>query len=260
MTSSSKRGICVPWNFEPGDFTLYQKAIDDGTISWLSNWEMWKPKGLPSNIIYIPQCRTANEAPQINDYLKVYESDSQVSGFLGFNEPDIDSQANLSAEKAVELWRQHVLPLKQTYPDLKVGSPAVSNGPGGIPWLTRFFDCLGGVQHSGVDHVAIHYYSPDVEHFKRYLTEAHRTFGLPVWVTEFACTQWDTSNPYSEAEVCSFMREAIGFLDNAGFVERYAWFGAMADVGEGVGRANGLQKTGKLSRAGGVYCLGTPNQ
>jgi hypothetical protein len=236
------------------DFALYQAAIDKGTISWLLNWEMWRPKGLPNNITYVPQCRTANEAHQIRDYLKRYENDKQVQGFLGFNEPDIDSQANMSVNQAAELWKSHVLPFKKRYPTLKVGSPAVSNGPNGLPWLKRFISYLGGIQQAGVDYLAIHYYSPDVEHFKRYVDEVHGTFGLPVWVTEFACTRWDPLNPCSEEEVCSFMNEAISFLENADFVERYAWFGAMADVGEGVGRANNLQMEGMLSPAGVVYC------
>lgn len=244
----------MPWNFEPADFALYQAAIDNGAISWLSNWEMWKPKGLPANITYVPQCRTANEAIQIGDYLKGYESDSQVRGFLGFNEPDIDSQANMPVEKAVELWKAHVLPIKGRYSDLRIGSPAVSNGPQGLPWLREFFGQLGGVKDSGIAYLAIHYYSPNIEDFKHYVTEAHQMFGLPVWVTEFACTRWDAGNPCSENDVCSFMKESTDFLDEADFVEKYAWFGAMADVGEGVGRANGLQREGKLSAAGAIYC------
>lgn len=244
----------MPWNFEPNHFELYQAAIDNGTIAWLSNWEMWTPKGLPKNIIYVPQCRTANEANQIADYLAGYETNDQAQGSLGFNEPDIKSQASLSVETAVELWQKHVLPMKQKYPGLRIGSPAVSNGPEGLPWLERFVECLGGVGGAGIDHICIHYYSPDVEHFKNYVAEAHKIFGLPVWVTEFACTRWDPSNPCNDEEVCSFMSEALRFLDDTEYVERYAWFGAMSDVGEGVGRCNGLQNDGQLSRTGQLYC------
>jgi hypothetical protein len=255
MPPISKRGICVPWNFEPEDFALYQAAVDKGTISWLYNWEMWKPKGLPSNIIYVPQCRTAADAGQIGDYLKRYENDDQVQGFLGFNEPDIDSQANMSVDDAVELWKEHVLPLKANFPSMRMGSPAVSNGQNGLRWLKSFFERLDGIQHAGIGHIVLHYYSPNVNHFKQYVTEVSEIFGLPIWVTEFACTRWDPLKPCDEEEVCSFMSEAIKFLDKATFIERYAWFGAMPDVGEGVGRANGLQVGQKLSAAGRVYCL-----
>ena len=244
----------MPWNFEADDFALYKDAIDKGTIPWLSNWEMWKPKGLPSNVTYIPQCRTANEANQISDYMKGCAEDQQVQDFLGFNEPDIDSQANMSVENAVMLWTKHVLPLKSTYPSMRIGSPAVSNGPEGQKWLHAFVEALGGCEKAGMDFICIHYYSPDVEHFKKYVTEAHEAFGRPVWVTEFACTRWDPANGPKDDEVCAFMREALNFLDSAEYVERYAWFGAMRDVGEAVGMSNGLQCESGLSEVGRLYC------
>jgi hypothetical protein len=81
----------------------------------------------------------------------------------------------------------------------------------------------------------------------------HETFKLPVWITEIACTRWDPANPVSDEEVLQFMREVVGFMDASSFVHRYAWFGAMQDVGEGVGRGNGLQKNGQLSATGQLY-------
>jgi len=249
----SKRGICVPWNFEPADFELYKPAIESGRISWVGNWEMWKPKGIPENVTYVPQCRTANEANQIRAYLDGYKDDNQAQDWMGFNEPDIESQANLSVEDAVKLWKEHVLPTKAAHPGVRIGSPGISNAPEGINWLKRFFIELGGTGQSGVDHVVIHYYSPDVEHFKVYVQQVHNQFKLPVWVTEFGCTRWDPGNPPSEEEVLWFMREALNFLDSAPYVERYAWFGSMRDVGEGVGKTNGLQQEGGLSEAGKLY-------
>lgn len=159
----------------------------------------------------------------------------------------------MSVEHAAELWRKNVLPMKEKCEGVRVGSPAISNGPNGIPWLKEFFEKLGGISSSGIDHVVIHYYSPDVKNFKRHVQEVYETFKMPVWVTEFACTTWDPAHPASEKDVLLFLNEAIGFLDESSFVQRYAWFGAIRDVGEGVGRANGLQRDGKLSEAGKLY-------
>ena len=260
MAPAGKRGICVPWDFAEEDWPLYQGAIDAGKISWVSNWEMWKPKGLPNNVTYVPTCRTGNEANQIGDYFKGYATDHQVADFLGFNEPDIPSQANMTVDQAVQLWKQHVLPMKAAMRGsdckkgkVRIGSPGVSNAPQGIPFLRDFFRKLGGVDAAGVNHVSIHYYSPDVEHFKRYVTEAYEAFKRPVWVTEFACTNWNPGAPVPEEAVLHFIKEALEFLDEAPFVERYSWFGAMRDVGEAVGRSNGLQVGGKLSSAGELY-------
>jgi hypothetical protein len=151
----SKRGISIPWNFSPADFSIYAHAIDSGKISWVSNWEMWKPEGLPANVLFIPQCRTALEADNIKNYLTGYENDKMVEDFIGFNEPDIVDQAHLSVARGVELWQQHVLPMKETCKGVKIGSPAVSNGPDGIQWLKDFFQQLGGIEKSGVDHIVV---------------------------------------------------------------------------------------------------------
>jgi hypothetical protein len=252
MSPNTKRGIAIPWNFDPADFALYQEAINAGKISWLSNWEMWKPQGLPANITYIPHCRTAKEAPQIMSYLSKYRDDTQVVDFMGFNEPDIKTQANMSVDHAVNLWREHVLPMKESC-RVRIGAPSISNGPEGLPWLEEFFARFGGVNESGVDFIPIHYYSDDVEHFKRYVTAVYKQYRKPVWITEFSCTNWNVEKPPSEQDVSNFMKEALAFLDGQEFVERYAWFGAMSDVGDGVGRANGLQKDGKLTEAGKLY-------
>jgi hypothetical protein len=249
----SKRGICVPWNFSPKHFDLYADAISSGTLSWVSNWEMWKPVGLPPNVAYVPQCRTAKGANQIHDYLSGYASDSQICEFLGFNEPDIDSQANMSVDQAVELWKTHVLPVKEKLKEMRFGSPAVSNGPNGISWLQEFLTKLEGLDSKGVDFIVIHYYGPDVNQFKQHVSEVYQIFKKPIWITEFACTNWNSIAPMKHEEVLNFMREALKFLDGKSFVERYSWFGAMEDVGEAVGRSNGLQKDEKLSEAGKIY-------
>lgn len=63
------------------------------------------------------------------------------STLLGFNEPDFDSQANMSVEQALDLWPQ----LQAT--GLRLGSPAPAVDaaePGG--WLDRF---LSGARDRG---------------------------------------------------------------------------------------------------------------
>jgi Glycosyl hydrolase catalytic core len=251
----SKRGIAIPWDFSPSHFAIYLSAFESGKLSWLSNWEMWQPKGLPPCVPYVPQCRTGNEANQIHSYLSGYLSNAMVEDvLLGFNEPDMESQANLSPQDCAKLWTEHVITLRPKWTG-KFGSPAVSNAPGpkGICWLQDFFAALGGVEVSLVDFVALHYYGTDVEHFKAYIREAHELFKKPIWLTEFACTNWNPACPVAEDQALAFMREALKFLDEQVYVERYAWFGAMEDVGEAVGRANGLQEGNQLSKAGIIY-------
>lgn len=62
----SKRGLGWPYDNQEEAFKPYDPAIKKGGLSWLFNWEMWKPKGLPAGLIYVPQVRTAANAPQID--------------------------------------------------------------------------------------------------------------------------------------------------------------------------------------------------
>ncbi|TLD32572.1 putative cell wall protein o-glucosyl hydrolase [Venturia nashicola] len=253
-----KRGISVPWNFDPKHFAIYKAAIDSGKIGWVFNWEMWKPLGLPPTVTYIPQCRTVKEVDQVIPRITIYQSDDQTLHFIGFNEPCIDTQASVSISEAVELWKEHILPLRYLFPSVQIGSPAIANGPHGLPWIISFISDLGGIQASGIDHIVVHVYDTTFQGFREYVEEVYDAFGLPIWVTEFACATRDPKErvreeEVSEEQVLKFMRECVEFLEQAKYVERYAWYGAMDDVGNGVGRANGLQRGDQLTKAGKLY-------
>lgn len=62
----SKRGLGWPYDNQEDAFKSYDPAIKKGELTWLFNWEMWKPKGLPAGLDYVPQVRTAANAPQID--------------------------------------------------------------------------------------------------------------------------------------------------------------------------------------------------
>ncbi len=75
----------------------------------------------------------------------------------------------------------------------------------------------------------------------------------PVWITEFACTNWNKDNPLPRDHVESFAKDSVKYLDTLDWVERYAWFGPMRDTGT-VGRwARMLDDEGKLTPLGKAY-------
>lgn len=82
VSTEVKRGISIPSNFDPRHFALYKEAIDAGKISWLFNWEMRKPNGLPPNIIYVPQCRTVKAVATVIPRMKRYLHDDQTQHFM----------------------------------------------------------------------------------------------------------------------------------------------------------------------------------
>ncbi len=99
---------------------------------------------------------------------------SGASVLLTFNEPDYDSQSNMTVELAVSLW-----PLIERGIDsrMKISSPAPTSSPAGQRWLLQFLnECV----HCRIDIIALHYYNAcDVETFFAFLN-SWAILGLPI--------------------------------------------------------------------------------
>lgn len=135
-----------------------------------------------------PQADEAEWAPMCwgpqQDWWPPDES-SKSAYVLGFNEPDMLDQANLSPSAAVPLWRE----MELRYPHKRLVSPAPILDE---HWLERFReayrDTYGGWPR--LDCIAIHTYLSLIDAQRvvlRYLEKA-LAWGIPggLWVTEFA--------------------------------------------------------------------------
>lgn len=127
------------------------------------------------------------------------------------------------------------------------------------PWLDSFLSQLHG--NSEIDFLVVHWYGPHFKDMKAFLEEMYGTYRLPLWVNEFACSKMGNGEA-NAGEVEAFMREAIPWLDNCEWVERYAYFGNK-DVGTWVGRGNNFTEDAagatetdnrSLTRIGKLYC------
>ena len=205
--------------------------------------------------------RTVAEIPNLDPFLSSLWPSQRQAGehrhFLGLNEPDISSQANLTVSEALEIWKEHVVPARAKF-KFRLGAPAVSSSPEGRVWLRGFWAGLGEEGQSKIAFLPVHWYGSEVGEMERYLREVYREFGKKVWVTEFACVRMD-GRGVTPGEVEGFMKEGLALLDGLEFVERYAWFGAMDEPGEWTGREIALSETlghgqGTLRRVGRMYC------
>lgn len=252
-----KRGLGWPWNQPASHFTSYQPYISSGQISWLFNWEVWVPDALPTELEWIPCVRTESNTKDVDPFLSdiLQNRGFKTSSILGFNEPEIPEQANLSVERAVELWKQVVLPAKAKF-GLTLGSPGMSSDlDRSKPWLNSFLSQLAG--QDGIDFLVVHWYGLQFKDMRGFLEDMHTTYGLPIWLNEFACTRMGNGE-ITVAEVEGFMREALPWLDACPWIERYAYFGNR-DVGPWVGRANDFTEStegeaSKLTPVGRLYC------
>ena len=175
-----------------------------------------------------------------------------VDYVLGFNEPELSSQSNISVENALVFWETITDRFSGT--DIKLVSPAVSGGGAirdNVPnrpdgWLTEFMDGVEAANTDSdpnndlqVDAIAYHYYSvafngtAAADDLIADIDELYERYGLPIWITEFAGTSFSLDNPiHSTEERQAFNREFLQRLipqfDARPYVERVSWwqFGA----------------------------------
>jgi hypothetical protein len=228
-TSSSRKGVGV-WTFNGVDSALAQSGA-----GWYYTWSVG---------------HSGIETPQGGDFVpmiwgggsvtdKTLAQSRAASGryLLGFNEPDMSSQANMTVDQALTLWPK----LEATGRTL--GSPAVAyGGATGGGWLDRF---MTGAKARGlrVDFIALHWYGGDfvtadaVGQLKSYLQSVWNRYHKPIWLTEFALIDFSNGTHYpSESSQAAFLTAATRMLDGLSFVQRYAWFALpAADSGPSTG-------------------------
>lgn len=214
-TDSAKKGVSV-W-----EMTGLGAALDDVGAAWYYNWASGPTSGAGGAAEFVPMIWGARSV-NADELARARDSGSTL---LGFNEPDFDSQANMSVEQALDLWPQ----LEAT--GMRLGSPAVAVGgadAGG--WLDRF---MSGARQRGlrVDFITLHWYGADfssaaVGHLRNYIEAVHDRYGLPIWLTEYALIRWEGggSTYPSDAEQAAFVEGSTAMLQSLPYVERYAWF------------------------------------
>lgn len=239
-SSGGKRGIAWdPANPDSAFSTLAE------SLSWFYNWnaDAW---GLSSSsLTFIPTIRTAADVDSVS-------SIADGSTLFTFNEPDNAGQAAMDVSTAVSLFKSNITPYKGSKISY-LGSPSVTNGDTGLPWLSEF---MSECSDCGVDFINIHWYGVDIDSFKSYVEEVHSTYpSMNIWITELACTNWDTSDLPSAEEVDSFFSAALSFLDSCDYVEKYAWYGVEVDMPANVGSNNLLisDANGDLTELGKEY-------
>jgi RNA polymerase sigma factor (sigma-70 family) len=227
VTLTSQRKGVSTWNF-----TGVQQALAESGASWYYNWGT-APNGIaaPSGVSYVPMIWGA--ASVTDAALAQVRGEGKI--LLGFNEPDMAGQANMTPAQALALWP------KLMATGMTLGSPAVAYGgdtAGG--WLDQF---MTGAKKDGyrVDFITVHWYGgdfrtgPAVQELQSYLQAIYDRYHLPIWLTEFALTSYSggTATFPSESQQAAFLTAATTMLDGLSYVRRYAWFALPTSTGSG---------------------------
>jgi hypothetical protein len=244
-TTSKKKGVSV-WKMDG-----LSAALHNVGAGWYYDWAANNDDVPgPAGVQFIPQIW--GKANVTAATLAQAKSEGKAANtLLGFNEPDMSGQANMSVTDALAAWPQ----LEST--GMRLGSPAVAyGGDTDNGWLDQF---MTGAKAKGlrVDFITLHWYGSDfsaaaVDQFLGYVDAVHKKYGKPIWITEFGLQNFSGTPKYpTGAQEATFIKGATAGMQSRSYVERYAWFGLPA-IGDSVDF--GLYKDGDTpTEAGKAY-------
>ncbi|MFE0327574.1 glycoside hydrolase family protein [Streptomyces sp. NPDC003753] len=237
-----KKGISA-WNFSG-----VTQDLADSKVGWFYTWSSGRGQiTAPAGVEFVPMIWGPGSVTDA----ELNQAKQQGSTLLGFNEPDMAGQANMTVQQALDLWPR----LQST--GLRLGAPAVATGANAAgSWLDRF---LQGAASRGyrVDFIPLHWYGADfnttnaVGQFWTYIQSVHERYNKPVWITEYALIDFSSGTPRypTQAQQAAFIKQSTDLLQSLSYVERYAWFTLSTSRGDGTGLYNGTTAT----QAGAAY-------
>jgi hypothetical protein len=212
--TSSRKGVSA------NNFDGATGALADVGASWFYTWAS-DTQGItaPTGVEFVPMIWGAGSV----NPTQLSQAQSLGSTLLGFNEPDMSGQANMSVNQALSLWPQ----LQVT--NMRLGAPAVAYGgdtPGG--WLDQFISGARA-QNYRVDFIPLHWYGSDFSsaaagELESYIQAVYNRYQLPIWITEYALIDFSGPTYPSQDQQVDFINSSTAMFDSLSYVERYAWF------------------------------------
>ncbi|PWN22780.1 glycoside hydrolase [Microstroma glucosiphilum] len=203
-----------------GTDNSWMKTIAKGNIEWYHHWQEAAVPGAPSSVDYVPMYWGPKYASKWASRQAEMKK-NQPSRLLFVNEPDVESQSNLSPSRAAELFMSEMVPWQKK--GVKVSSPQIVWN---FDWLDSF---MKAVKAKGAkpDFVALHWYGSykDIAGLKSFVKKAYKRYGLSIWLTEYGVTN---KSGASASEMADFLQEATSWLASQSYVKRAAWLGCFA--------------------------------
>ena len=255
---SSKRGISYGTAGGQALLSISDLGALSGSIKWWYNWSVQANNTISEaypeyGYDFVPMTWGRNfKSTALKSFL---DNHPNVKYLLGFNEPNFESQANMTPAEAAAEWPR-IEAIAQEY-DLKLVGPAVNYSPGdvdipgtdndGDPWayLDAFLEACNGCQ---IDYIAVHGYMGTAGSFRSYIEKFER-YNRPIWVTE-----WAAINAVDSQSQMNYLANTVRWLEANDNVFRYSWFVARSRQGFGYAPFNDLLlDDGRLSPLGSIY-------
>ncbi len=170
-TGSPKRGLVfVPDARWPEDDATWTRPGSE--LTWYYNYQ-WEPSPgfadtpQDEDLEFVPMLWGAVDDTSFRESIESrLDSGLAIPHVLAFNEPDGSTQnggSDIDPATAAAVWVRNLEPLAAR--GVRLGLPACTGGPGGIPWLRQFLDTCSELVSSDVekrnctyDFVPIHWY------------------------------------------------------------------------------------------------------
>ncbi|RCG31799.1 glycosyl hydrolase [Sphaerisporangium album] len=233
VAASVKKGVAA-WRAAGGSAALAKSGA-----SWYYTWSTGNEGVSAPKAKFVPMIWGASSVTAA----KLAEARRAGPYLLGFNEPDMPGQADMTVEQALDLWP------KLMSAGRVLGSPSVAFGaatPGS--WFDRFMTGAAERGHR-VDFIALHWYGGDfrtaaaVSQLRSYIQSVYKRYRKPIWLTEYALIDFSNGARYaSDAQQAAFVTASTRMLTTLPYVKRYAWFGLSASArkpGSGLFHENG---------------------
>ncbi|WFD24409.1 hypothetical protein MEQU1_003109 [Malassezia equina] len=240
LANKPKLGLAWP-NGDSMNITNFIKS----KVSWYYTWSptpgMSNP---PSDITFCPMLWGFKHLSSFREHVLNNPNANQNSGkcVLAMNEVNQKGQADMSVGAACGLMRDNIVPLKKDH-SFYIVSPSTTSAPSGKKWMQNFRQQCSDVWDD-IDAVAVHYYDTNVTAFQEYVRDWHDTFNKPIWVTEYACHNFNGGAQCSDVDTFVFQKAMSTWFDQQDFVEAYAPFGVMQQM-QGINTNNQLTNNGE---------------
>ncbi|MDH6309548.1 hypothetical protein M2451_001914 [Dysgonomonas sp. PFB1-18] len=230
VNSSSKKGVGMSTSTTNG---VWYQNVSNLNSNWYYTWGTFIPDAQQANAPdseFVPMLWSGSAVTDANiAKLNTLYEQGKIKYVLGFNEPDLKEEANMTVEVALEKWAYLCQNLN---PGIKLVSP-VTSYPSlkETSWMVQFMDAAiaRGLR---VDYVGVHIYQPNTASlFTNPISNIYARWGKKVWLTEFGVRDENTGgdptkNRYTREQILAFMEVLIPQLESMEAVERYAWFSA----------------------------------
>ncbi len=203
-----------PWRYteKKGMGWSINSPIQNLRGSWFYNWGPSTTEST-QDIEFVPMKWTAWR--DVDSQWQTILNNNTSNHLLGFNEPDGETQANMSLDLMLLRWP------KMLESGMRLGSPAVA---GQLQLLYDFIDKCDELNYR-VDFVNIHDYGEGTaQAFYNKCKAVYDRTGRPIWIKEFNFGgTWTPGRP-TYAQSAARIKEIIERYDKEGIIERYAIF------------------------------------